>query len=88
MAVTRQIRFSDGDVCVLIGTMKGLFLMRSGGRRGAWELGGPHFPGHSVYAVGFDGRQGRNKMFAANHSFHWGAVLQSSDDFGRTWTAP
>ena len=89
MAVTRQIRFSDGDVCLLVGTMKGLFLLRShGGRRSDWELGGPHFPGHSVYGVGFDSRAGRQRMFVANHSFHWGAVLQSSDDFGRSWTAP
>ena len=89
MVVTRQVSVKDGDVLLLVGTMKGLFFLRSpGGKRTSWDLGGPHFPGHNVYALAYDARDGRRRIMAGNHSFHWGAVIQSSDDFGKSWTAP
>ena len=55
MVATRQVPVKDGDVLLLVGTTKGLFVLRSpGGRRTSWDLGGPHFPGHNVYAVAYD----------------------------------
>jgi photosystem II stability/assembly factor-like uncharacterized protein len=83
---TRQISARPGDVVLMVGTMKGAFLFRSDGRRSRWQRGGPHFPGHAVYAMGYDGRAGRRRMWAAPESSHWGAVLRASDDFGRSWT--
>jgi len=88
MATPRHIAARDGDVLVLVGTMKGAFLARSSGGRSRWEIGGPYFPGHAVYALAYDGRAGRRQLWAATGSMHWGAVLRSSDDFGRTWTNP
>jgi hypothetical protein len=78
----------DGDVLLMVGTMKGAFFFRSDIRRNKWRLDGPHFRGESVYALAYDNRAGRHKTFAATRSFHWGGVIRSSDDFGRTWTAP
>ena len=89
MVATRQVPVKHGDVLLLVGTMKGLFLLRSpGGKRTSWDLGGPHFPGNNVYALAYDARGGRRRILAGNHSFHFGAVIQSSDDFGRSWTGP
>lgn len=89
MVATRQVPVNNGDVLLLVGTMKGLFVLRSpGGKRTSWDLGGPHFPGHNVYAVAYDSRDGRSRILAGNHSFHWGAVIQSTDDFGKSWTSP
>jgi len=88
MVATRQITVKDGDVLLLVGTMKGAFLLRSSGARKRWEVGGPYFPGLSVYAMTFDDRAGRQRLWASTNSMHWGAVLRSSDDFGRTWTNP
>jgi photosystem II stability/assembly factor-like uncharacterized protein len=68
--------------------MKGAFLLRSNAGRMRWDTAGPYFPGHSVYALAYDGRAGRRRLWAGTSSMHWGAVLQSSDDFGRTWTNP
>ncbi|MCU1348153.1 MAG: glycosyl hydrolase repeat-containing glycosyl hydrolase, partial [Acidobacteria bacterium] len=85
---TRHITPRDGDVLLLVGTMKGAFLLRSDRQRATWELGGPYFPGTAVYALAYDGRAGRNRLWAGPHSMHWGALLRSSDDFGRTWTNP
>jgi photosystem II stability/assembly factor-like uncharacterized protein len=89
MVAIRQVPVRDGDVLLLAGTTKGLFLLRSAGPgRSSWEVGGPHFPGHAVYAAALDTRGGRHRLWASSHSSHFGAVLRSSDDFGRTWTAP
>jgi photosystem II stability/assembly factor-like uncharacterized protein len=88
MVEARHVTVKDGDVLVLVGTMKGAFLLRSNGTRARWEIAGPYFPGHSVYAMAYDGRNGRRRLWAGTSSMHWGAVLRSSDDFGRTWTNP
>src|SRR6185436_17048080 len=88
MATPRPVRVKDGDVLVMVGTMKGAFLLRSNATRSRWEAGGPWFPGQAVYALAYDGRAGRRRLWAGTASMHWGAVLRSSDDFGRTWTNP
>ena len=86
MVDARQVRVRDGDVLVMVGTMKGAFLFRSDGRRARWERGGPHFPGHAVYALAYDDRSGRRRLWAAPASAHWGSSLRWSEDFGRTWS--
>jgi len=88
VVTTRSVSVKDGNVLLLVGTTKGAFLLRATGARSRWEVGGPYFPGHSVYAVAYDGRGGRRRLWASTTSMHWGAVLRSSDDFGRSWTNP
>jgi hypothetical protein len=88
MPETRHIDPQDGDVLVLVGTMKGAFILRSDRSRAQWEMGGPYFPGSAVYALAYDGRAGRKRLWAGPQSMHWGALLRSSDDFGRNWTNP
>ena len=78
----------DGDVLLLVGTMKGAFLLRSDRSRRGWDASGPHFPGRSVYAMGYDGRGGRHRIWAAPASMHFGAELCATDDFGRRWSRP
>jgi len=73
---------------LLIGTMKGAFLLHSTSARTKWTLRGPFFPGQAVYAMAYDGRNGRHRLWAATQSMHWGAVLCWSDDFGETWVVP
>jgi photosystem II stability/assembly factor-like uncharacterized protein len=87
MPVTRHVSPKAGDVVLLVGTMKGAFLFRSDASRKRWQRGGPYFPGHAVYAMAFDSRAGRKRLWAAPDSMHWGSVLQSSDNFGRTWSS-
>jgi photosystem II stability/assembly factor-like uncharacterized protein len=83
-----ELAADPGDVLVLVGTMKGAFLFRSGPDRRKFEASGPHFPGQVVYAITFDGRAGRRRLLAGVSSMHWGAVVRSSDDLGRTWSDP
>ena len=79
---------SKGDVVVLVGTQKGAFLVWADPKRRKWRIDGPHFPGESVYAMAIDQRGGRQRILAGTGTMHWGSVLRTSDDFGRTWTAP
>ena len=83
-----QIDVKAGDNLLLVGTMKGGFLFRSDAQRANWEEAGPYFPGRSVYALSYDGRNGRSKLWAAVNSPYWGSFLSSSNDFGKTWSDP
>ncbi len=78
----------SGDQLLLVGTMKGAFVLRSDGNRKDWEVGGPYFPGRAIYAMNYDGRAGRNKLWAAVNSSFWGSYLSTSNDFGKSWTEP
>jgi len=83
----RHLSVKNGDVLLLVGTTKGAFLLRSKASRSRWDVAGPYFHGHAIYALNYDNRQGRHRLWAATHSF-WGTLLRSSDDFGKTWTNP
>src|SRR3954451_21666348 len=88
MPATRDIKPRNGDVLLLVGTMKGAFIFRSDEKRKSWSAGGPYFPGSAVYAMAYDGRGDRHRIWAGPQSMHLGAVLRSSDDFGESWTDP
>ncbi|MFI5008116.1 MAG: WD40/YVTN/BNR-like repeat-containing protein [Solirubrobacterales bacterium] len=88
MPALRSLSVKNGDVLLLVGTMKGAFLLRSRSRSSSWEMGGPYFPGAAVYAMAYDDRGRRPRLWAAAESMHWGSVLHSSDNFGKTWTNP
>src|SRR5262249_14534001 len=84
----RHGSFSDGPMVMIVGTMKGAFLGGSSAAGKRWEWGVPYSPGHPVYAVAFDGREGRRRVLAAPQSMHFGSLIRYSDDFGRTWANP
>ena len=88
MPTPNHVNVRSGDVLTLVGTMKGAFVLRSDATRSSWEVGGPYFPGRAIYAMAYDGRQGRQRLWAAVNSMHWGSYLSTSDDFGKTWTEP
>src|SRR2546428_12951148 len=86
MVDVRHVSPKSGDALLMVGTMKGAFLFRSDASRARWQRGGPYFPGNAVYAMAYDDRAGRRRLWAAPESFHFGAVMRSSDDFGKTWS--
>ncbi len=89
MVTTRHVgRPKRGDVLLLVGTLKGAFFFRATAARARWEVGGPYVPGRAVYALAYDGRAGRRRIWAGAASMHWGAVLVQTDDFGKRWTEP
>src|SRR5215472_2206076 len=88
MPSVQHVSAKKGDALVLVGTMKGLFVLRSDTARKRWQVGGPYSIGSPVYAAALDTRRGRNRLWWAQQSFRYGSSLVSSDDFGKTVTAP
>jgi len=88
MPEPNHVKANAGDALLLIGTMKGAFVMRADASRDEWEVGGPYFPGRAIYALAYDSRNGRNRFWAAVNSPHWGSYLSSSNDLGRSWSEP
>ncbi|HEU0006295.1 MAG TPA: protein kinase [Terriglobia bacterium] len=84
----KHLQVKNGDILLLVGTMKGLFLLRSSGRHARWDIAGPYFHGQATYALAYDSREGRHRLWASTFSELWGTFLRSSDDHGRTWTNP
>lgn len=72
------------SVALLIGTRKGLYIMRSGSARKRWRTVGTQFEGQPVYHASFDPRDGASVYAAVNHT--WGGPrIEVSRDLGRTW---
>jgi len=87
MHSVRHAQVKKGDLLLLIGTTKGAFILRSNAQRARWEIGGPYFHGHAVYALAYDDRAGQHRIWASTSSY-WGTLLRSSPDFGKSWTNP
>jgi hypothetical protein len=83
----RHVQVRKRDVLLLVGTVKGAFILRSTGKRARWEIGGPYFHGQNVYALAFDNRAGGHRIWASTECY-WGTTLRFSDDFGKSWTDP
>jgi hypothetical protein len=69
---------------VLVGTRKGLFVLKSDRRRRAWSMEGPHFLGQIVNHAVLDPRDGRT-IVAAVRAGHLGPTVYRSQDGGKSW---
>jgi len=74
-------------VTLLVGTAKGVFLVRANEHRTRWTVDGPHFKGWGAYHVVADVRE-KTRIWALLRNAWWGWDLQCSDDRGKTWSAP
>jgi hypothetical protein len=72
------------SVVVLVGTRKGLFVLKSDEARKRWELEGPLLTGWSVDHAIVDERDGT--FYACTNNFVYGAALHRSPDGGATCT--
>jgi photosystem II stability/assembly factor-like uncharacterized protein len=77
---------TTGDVLLMVGTMKGAFLIAGSAKHDRWRVDGPHFPGDEVYAVTLDQRIDPPTLWAAPGSPFWGANLLRSRDLGASWS--
>ncbi len=73
---------------VVVGTKKGLFVLRGDPGSGRWDVDGPLLGAGSVYGVGIDTRGAAPRILAGTNSEHWGPSVTWSDDLGRTWDEP
>ena len=72
------------SVRVLVGTRKGAFVLTSDGKRSAWNVSGPHFPGWEMYHLKGSPAD-PNRLYASQSSGWFGQLIQRSNDGGETW---
>ena len=70
-------------VLALVGTAKGLFVLRGDDERRHWRAEGPLLGGWGVYHATVDARDGT--LYAATNHRVYGSTVQRSEDGGRTW---
>lgn len=70
---------------VMIGTEKGAFFLWGDASGAHWEIEGPIMKGWKVLDVMLD-RRGAPTLYAAAGSWVYGATVQISRDWGKTWT--
>ena len=75
MEVAHSIAPKAGDAVLMVGTTKGAFLLCANAARRRWEVSGPHFPGHVVYALAYDGRAGRSRIWLSSSNWAYGTPL-------------
>jgi photosystem II stability/assembly factor-like uncharacterized protein len=69
------------SLAILVGTRKGLFVLRGDEDRRTWKVEEPLLPGWEVFhAITHDG-----VAYVAANNFVYGATVQRSTDFGQTW---
>ncbi|MGH3085584.1 MAG: WD40/YVTN/BNR-like repeat-containing protein, partial [Gaiellaceae bacterium] len=66
---------------ILVGTRKGLFVLKGDEGRRDWEVEGPYLSGWDVFHAVKDD----SSIFAAANHAVYGATVQRSDDGGKTW---
>lgn len=74
----------DGRIALLLGTAKGVFVLRSDEGRLRWEIDGPFLEGNPVEYVVADTRNGTT-LYAAETNGWFGPSVHRSKDRGRTW---
>ena len=75
---------SDTVPFLLLGTRKGLWIVRGDADRSTWDVSEPHFLGHIVQHAVLDPRD-RRTLLLAMRTGHLGPTVFRSTDFGTTW---
>jgi photosystem II stability/assembly factor-like uncharacterized protein len=70
-------------IALLVGTRKGLFVLRGDEGRREWDVGEQLLEGWEVFHAAQDPRDGA--LYVAANNWVYGATVQRSDDMGRTW---
>jgi photosystem II stability/assembly factor-like uncharacterized protein len=73
------------EIILLVGTARGLFVLRSDPDRARWTVSPPKMVGHEVYHAIVDPRDPSVAWAATDHKV-WGAHVHRSDDQGESWT--
>ncbi len=71
-------------LALLVGTMKGAFILSADSTRRTWSISRPHMFGSQVNHLVLDPRDGRTLLMSARTG-HLGPTIFRSTDWGRTW---
>ncbi len=71
---------------LLVGTLKGGFILDGDSSRRNWKLRGPFFDGYETYEMVADtSGGGKPEYYAGVNTWTWGPVIYKSVDGGKTW---
>ena len=73
-----------GGIRVLVGTIKGAFILTADGARARWDVKGPLFGGWEMYHLTGSPADPR-RLWASQGTGWFGQLIQRSDDGGETW---
>jgi hypothetical protein len=75
----------SGELALLLGTIKGGFVLGGNAGRRRWEMTPPHFLGSRVHDFRLDPRDGRTLLLCSTGG-HLGPTIYRSSNGGRRWT--
>jgi phage pi2 protein 07 len=70
---------------LLVGTLKGGFILEGDSARKNWKMRGPFFDGFETYDMAADANGGKPILYAAVNTWTWGPVIYKSTDLGGSW---
>ena len=71
---------------LLVGTVKGGFILDGDSSRRNWKLRGPYFDGYETYDMVADATDSRKpNLYAAVNTWTWGPVIYKSTNLGQSW---
>src|SRR3954466_6846475 len=80
-------RDTMSKIRVLVGTRKGAFVLTADGKRGDWQVSGPHFAGWEIYHLKGSPAD-PDRVYCSQSSGWFGQIIQRSNDGGQTWDPP
>jgi hypothetical protein len=88
MKHTESITPQAGDLLVIVGTVKGVFIFSTNRERSRFKVAGPWLKGQSIYSIAHLADRRAPRILVGNFSMHWGAVVSWSEDLGATRIEP
>lgn len=70
---------------LLVGTVKGGFILDGDSSRKRWKLRGPFFDGFETYDMVGDKSGGETQLYGAVNTWTWGPTIYKSSDSGKSW---
>lgn len=81
-----RINPQNGELVLVIGTVKGAFIFHSDRSRQRFRIAGPYLRGQAVYSAAY--LPNSERILVGSKSEHWGSVVSWSNDFGASWSEP
>ncbi len=88
MDAVKTISPHSGDLILMVGTVKGAFILRADRKRREFHIAGPYFKGMEVFSTAFLPDRKAPRLLMGVKSQHWGSTVNWSDDFGASWNEP
>ncbi len=70
-----RIMPQSGDLLVIVGTVKGAFILHSDRARDQFRIAGPYFKGQAIFSAAYLPDKKAPRILVGNKSEHWGSLV-------------